>query len=102
MKKIVLFFMGGLGFFAVQAQVNKEAFMVKTFPAAGIKEVQTETSGGNVAVYGQTTGDARVEVYIHTNNGWGQGMSKEEIQKRLDEGYDVNIGVQEGKLVARA
>ena len=94
--------MGGLGFFAGEAQVNKEAFLVKTFPAAGIKDVQTETSGGNVAVYGQTSGDARVEMYIHTNNGWGGGISKEEIQKRLDDGYDITIAVQEGKLVATA
>lgn len=101
-KKIALFLMGGLTIFAVQAQSNKEAFLVKTFPAAGIKEVETETSGGNVALYGQTSGDARVEMYIHTNNGWGQGLSKDEIQKRLDEGYDITIAVQGDRLVATA
>src|ERR1700761_340287 len=101
-KKIVLLLMGGLSFFAVQAQVNKEAFLVKTFPAAGIKSVETETSGGNISVHGQATGDARVEMYVHTNNGWGAGISKEELQKRLDEGYDITVAVQEGKLVATA
>jgi hypothetical protein len=101
-KKIVLLMMGGLGFFAVQAQTGKEAFLVKTFPAAGIKNVETETSGGNISVLGQATGDARVEMYVHTNNGWGDGVSKEELQKRLDEGYDITVAVQEGRLVATA
>lgn len=102
MKKIVLFLMGGLIVFAVQAQSNKTAFLVKAFSAAGIKQVEAETSGGNVAVYGQGTGDARVEMYIHTNNGWGEGLSKEEVQKRLDEGYDITIAVQGDRLVAIA
>ena len=102
MKKIVLLLMGGLGVIAVNAQSGKDAFLTKTFPSAGIKQVQSETSGGNLAVYGQTSGDARVEMYIQGNNGWGMGVSKEEIQKRLDEQYDIVIAVQGDKLVATA
>lgn len=94
--------MGGLGVIVVNAQSSRDAFLTKTFPSAGIKEVQSETSGGNLAVYGQASGDARVEMYVQGNNGWGMGVSKEEIQKRLDEQYDIVIGVQGGKLVATA
>jgi hypothetical protein len=102
MKKIVLLLMGGLGVIAVNAQSGKDAFLTKTFPSAGIKQIQSETSGGNLAVYGQTSGDARVEMYIQGNNGWGMGVSKEEVQKRLDEQYDIVIAVQGDKLVATA
>jgi DUF4097 and DUF4098 domain-containing protein YvlB len=102
MKKIVLLLMGGLGVVALQAQTSHDAFLAKTFPAAGIKAVESETSGGNVSVYGQATGDARVEMYVQRDNGWGSGMSKEEIQKRLDEQYDITIDKQGEKLVATA
>ena len=104
MKKIALLMMCGVGFLAVSAQNDhdRQPFLQKTFPAAGIKELETETSGGNISVYGQTAGDARVEMYVQSNNGWGSGMSKEEAQKRLDEQYDVTIGVQGDKLVATA
>lgn len=102
MKKIVLLLMGGVGFFAVHAQGGHEPFAVKTFPSAAIKELETETSGGNLSITGQTTGDAKVEMYVQGNNGWGLGVSKEEIQKRLDEQYDVTIAVEGNKLVASA
>jgi hypothetical protein len=104
MKKIVFLLIGGLGVIAVNAQNNHdhEAFLVKTFPAAGVKAVEAETAGGNISILGQTTGDARIEMYISTNNGWGEGMSKDEIQKRLDEGYDIVISKDGDKLVATA
>lgn len=94
--------MGGVGFLTVHAQSNHEPFLQKTFPAGGIRELQTETSGGNISVYGQASGDARVEMYVQGNNGWGMGVSKEEVQKRLDELYDVTIAVQGDRLVATA
>jgi hypothetical protein len=102
MKKIVLLLMGGAGFLAVHAQSNHEPFLQKSFSAAGVKELQTETSGGNITVYGQTTGDARVEMYVQGNNGRIPGLSKEEVQKRLDEQYDITIAMQGDKLVATA
>jgi hypothetical protein len=102
MKKIALLLMGGAGFLAVHAQSNHEPFLQKSFSAAGVKELQTETSGGNITVYGQTTGDARVEMYVQGNNGRTPGLSKEEVQKRLDEQYDITIAMQGNKLVATA
>jgi len=93
--------MSGMGVLIVHGQGNTP-FSVKTFPSAGIKEVETETSGGNIAVYGQTTGDARVEMYVQSNNGWGSGLSREDAEKRLSEQYDVTIAVQGDRLVATA
>jgi DUF4097 and DUF4098 domain-containing protein YvlB len=108
MKKFVLLFMGGLAAFACRAQWDgdhhREPFIVKTFPRDAIKELQAETSGGNIAVFGAGTGDAKVEVYVQSNNnnGWNDGITKEEIQKRLDEQYDLEVGMEGGKLVATA
>src|ERR1700722_3781860 len=106
MKKFVLLFAGGLAAFAGRAQWDgdhrSEPFIVKTFPRDGVKELQAETSGGNIAVYGQASGDARVEVYAQSGNGWHDGLTKEEIQKRLDEQYDLEVSMNGGKLVAVA
>src|ERR1700742_3546990 len=106
MKKFVLLLMGGLAAFAGRAQWDgdhhREPFMVKTFPRGGVKDLQTETSGGNIAVFGQATGDARVDMYVQTNNGHWDELSKDEIQKRLDEQYDVEVAMEGGKLVATA
>jgi hypothetical protein len=106
MKKFVLLFAGGLAAFAGRAQWDgdhrSEPFVVKTFPRDGVKELQAETSGGNIAVYGQASGDARVEVYAQSSNGWHDGLTKEEIQKRLDEQYDLEVSMNGGKLVAVA
>jgi hypothetical protein len=106
MKKFVLLCMGGLAAFAGQAQWDgnhrHEPFVVKTFPRGSVKDLQTETSGGNIAVYGEATGDARVEVYTNSSNNWNDELSKDEIQKRLDEQYDVVVAMEGGKLVATA
>src|SRR5579872_3293398 len=102
MKKLILLFAGTMGILAIQAQNNHEPFLQKTFPRDGVKEVEAETSGGNIAVYGQATGDARVEVYVNGNNGWLGGVSKEEIQKRLSEEYDLEVKMNGNKLIASA
>jgi hypothetical protein len=46
--------------------------------------------------------EARLEVYVQPNNSKMNSMTKEEIQKRLDEDYDLNISVSDNKLVATA
>jgi hypothetical protein len=103
MKKIaLLLFMGSLGVIAVNAQEDHEPFMTKTFPRGSVKAVEAETSGGNISVVGSTTGDARVEVYIHDNNRWNERLSKDEIQKRLDEQFDLSVSMVGDKLVASA
>ena len=102
MKKIVLIFIGGLGCLALRAQVGEhQPFLQKSFARGAVHEVQAETSGGNISVYGSTSGDARVEVYVQGDNGrWN--LSKEEIQKRVDDQYDLTVELQGSRLVAVA
>ncbi|MFI5186640.1 MAG: DUF4097 family beta strand repeat-containing protein [Chitinophagales bacterium] len=103
MKKYLLF----LVLFALQvsllAQFNseKEPFMTKPLSNESIKNVEVQTSGGSISVSGVAASEARIEVYVSTTNN-RNSLSKEEIQKRLDELYDLNISVSNNKLTATA
>jgi putative adhesin len=105
MQKILFLLLSGLPMLAIQAQSNsdqKDLFQVKTLAGASFQQADVETNGGNISFYGVAATDARVEVYITDNNGHNITLSKEEIQKRLDEMYDLNIGVSNNKLTAIA
>jgi DUF4097 and DUF4098 domain-containing protein YvlB len=102
-KKIFLLLAGGLSVLAAGAQVGRAPFLQKSFPRESIRQVESRTSGGNISVYGEPSGQARVEVYISANNGRRDGeLSKEEIQKRLDEEYELIVAVNGDKLTATA
>lgn len=75
-------------------------YLTKSLASAGIQHVQAETSGGNIAVTGDAA-DAKIEVYIRSNNG-NNNLPKEEIQKRLSEDYEFSITTDNNKLVAIA
>ncbi|HZE84618.1 MAG TPA: DUF4097 family beta strand repeat-containing protein [Puia sp.] len=76
-------------------------FLVKSLTGASIRQVNVETTGGNITVMGSTDAEARVEVYIWGNNN-NEDLSKAEIQKRLDEMYELNVTVTGNKLTAIA
>lgn len=80
---------------------DKEPFITKSFKNESFSETKVRTSGGSIHVYGGAAGDTRVEVYVYSNNG-KRDLSKEEIQQRLDEMYDLEIGVKNNQLVAIA
>ena len=65
LKRTALVMVCGMQVLWATAQdVNDSPYLVKTFPRDQIKQLRSETSGGNIHVTGQTTGDARVEVYV--------------------------------------
>jgi hypothetical protein len=100
MKKYLLFFvLAGLQF-SVKAQSKKTPFMTKSLSSESIKDVEVETSGGSIAVSGVGVSEARVEVYITSNN--NKELTKEEIQQRLNDKYNLNITVANNKLTATA
>ncbi len=86
---------------AIAQKENKEPFLTKSFKGESFTETKVRTSGGSISVTGVAAGEARVEVYIYSNNG-NDNLSKEEIQQRLDEKYDLEIGVKNNQLVAIA
>ncbi|PWT73207.1 MAG: hypothetical protein C5B59_13965 [Bacteroidetes bacterium] len=81
------------------AQTSNTPYMTKPLSNEAIKEVEAKTQGGNISVTGGNNSDARIEVYI-TPNGNEGSLSKDEIKKRLDENYEMNISASGGKLKA--
>ena len=100
MKKYLLFFAAAFYNCIAIAQTDKVPFMTKTFANETIKSVEVETSGGSIVVTAVNPSEARVEVYIRSNN--GNELSKEEIQKRLDEKYELTVSIADNKVTAIA
>lgn len=107
MRKILFLLLSGVQMWAVQAQPSSghtPPFLEKSLSGAAIRQVTAETSGGNISVTGVPDGEARLEVYIRPNNGGRDeaGISKEEIQRRLNTMYDFAVTVNDNKLTATA
>ena len=100
MKKLVLLFTIAFTGLIACAQQNDEPYMTKSLSGSNIKNILAKTSGGSLQVSGDHASDARIEVYIRSNNG-SDKISKEEIEKRL-ENYELNIDASNGKLTAIA
>ena len=84
-----------------QSKVDKEPFLTKSLKNESFTNAQVRTSGGSISVTGVEASEARVEVYIYPNNNKND-LSKEEIQQRLNEKYNLDISVVNNKLVAIA
>lgn len=87
-----------------QAKNGQEPYMTKSLSGEAVKEVEAETSGGNIIVTGGSSTESRVEVFVRSNNrrNGEDVLSKEEIQKRLDENYNLDVSVDHGKVTAKA
>ncbi|MES1218935.1 MAG: DUF4097 family beta strand repeat-containing protein [Bacteroidota bacterium] len=104
MKKILfaILFAAPVLLFA-QFNAQKDPFITKSLSSEKFSSMDVTTSHGNISVSKVPASEARVEVYIHANgNSWDQRISKEEIQQRLDQYYDMEVAVENGKLVAFA
>jgi hypothetical protein len=85
------------GYCSAQSSSNKP-YLTKSFAGASIQNVEVETSGGGITLQGVDPAQSRVEIYIKSGN--GRDLSNDEIQKRLDEYYDVKVELNGGKLYA--
>lgn len=103
MKRILLLVLAAvqIGFAGAQSSGGTPPYMLKSFSADNITSVLSETSGGNISVYGVAATEARVEVYIYSNRG-RDDIGKDEIKKRLDEQYDLIVSADNHKLTASA
>jgi hypothetical protein len=101
-KRTALLMACGMQVLAAAAQdINETPYLVKTFPRDQVKQLRSLTSGGNIHVAGQSTGDAKVEVYVHSNNG-GRNLTHEEAQQRMDEGVELTVAMNGNTLEALA
>ncbi len=77
---------------AVFAQQEGETpYFSKNFKVSEIDRLKVKTSGGAISVKGGATDEARVEMYVRSNNWNGKSnLSKEEIEERLEE-YNITV-----------
>ena len=102
MRRLLLYLLQVASTTSIIAQNKTEVpYSVQSLSAASIKNVAVKTSGGSITVIGGNNSEARVEVYVRANNS-NDKLSKEEIKKRLDELYNLNITVSNNKLTATA
>ena len=100
MKKFAFFMLLVSGALTLNAQDNdKEPYMTKSLGSEAVNKIHVETSGGSITVAGGAS-DARIEVYVRGNN--NSRLTKEEIQKRLEEDYSLEVNVSGGELTAIA
>jgi hypothetical protein len=101
MKKYILFLSLITIAVSVKAQFDKEPYITKSLSNQSIQNVKVETSGGSITVGGVSPSEAKIEVYVSGNNGIGT-LSKDEIQKRLEENYELKVSVDGNTLNAVA
>ena len=77
---------------------SKTPYLNKSLSGDAISSVVVSTSAGGIYVTGQPGAAPRIEVYIKGNN--NRELSKEEIDKRLAEDYDMDISVNGHQLNA--
>ena len=101
MKKFFLLLtIACIGFIA-RAQTKDEPYLTKSLSGSNLTEVMARTSGGSITVSGGAGQDARIEVYVRSNNSKDR-LSKEEIKKRIEDDYNFSVEVTGGKLSAVA
>ncbi len=101
MKKLLLITLISCTASIVTAQNNSKqnAFLIKPLGGELVKQIEAQTAGGNISVESVADAAARIEVFIQASGG---NTSKEEIQQKLDEFYDLKIAVEDNKLIAIA
>jgi len=94
MKNIAFTFILAASCLALQAQNSESDYLytTKSFKDASPKKIIVGTSHGNISVSDVLTSQTRVEVYVRNSNS-NRELSKQEIQKKLDEFYSLEISL---------
>ena len=101
MKILLLLLVTSLSIAAHAQSDNELPYLTKSLASAAIEKIVAETSGGNITVNGVAAAETKIEVYIHGNNGRNK-LSKEEIEKKLAEDYDLTVTTTGHELTAIA
>lgn len=102
LKRATLLVACGMQVLLATAQDSNDIpYLVKTFPRDQIKELRSTTSGGNIVVSGQTTGDAKVEVFVRSNDG-GRYLSHDEAEERMKGTVELTVAMNGSTLQATA
>lgn len=97
MKALFIFALVSLTGFQIFAQKDQsDLYLTKSLSADNIHFIKAATPGGGIRVEGVSPSDARLEVYVRSNN--GKTLTKEEMDSRMHSDYDLSIDVSSGKL----
>jgi len=104
MKKYLILTAISITLLAVKArsQEVKTPYLTKSFPSENINSVVSETSGGNISVMAVSPSESRIEVFVNQNGGRGNKLSDNEIKSKVEEDYDLEVSLNNGKLTAAA
>lgn len=100
MRTLLILFLSLSVWSCSQAQKAADLYMTKSLSGENIKNVEVVTSGGNITVEDAGADQSKVEVYVRSGN--GRRLSREEIEERLEEDYDLEVAVSGAKLTAVA
>src|ERR1700683_5390301 len=103
MKKFAFAIVLAAACFALQAQHSESDYLytTKSFQGSSPKNIKATTSHGNIAISDVPASQCRVEVYIRASSS-DRELSKEDIQKKLDEYYTLEISLSGDVLTASA
>jgi DUF4097 and DUF4098 domain-containing protein YvlB len=106
MRKILFLVLAvvGLSILTAEAQSgHTPPYLQKSLAGESLQRIELATTGGNISVTGVPAAEARLEVYVRGNHNNDESeLSKEEIEKRLQEQYELTISVNDHKLTAIA
>ncbi|WDZ98726.1 DUF4097 family beta strand repeat-containing protein [Mucilaginibacter sp. SJ] len=99
---LLLLLAGQTAVAAAQDGDSRSLYLTKSLANDAITSAVVRTSAGGIVVSGQAGQAPRVEVYIKGNN--GSELSKEEIKKRLDKDYtlDISVSGHEVRAIAKS
>jgi DUF4097 and DUF4098 domain-containing protein YvlB len=101
MKLIILFLLQLSISFSIKAQRDgQKPYLTQSLSAESIRNVEVQTSGGRISLTGVKESEARIEVYVNGNN--NNELSADEIKKRIEENYELQISVDKNTVMAKA
>jgi hypothetical protein len=97
MKKLLFLFVGT--FLCLNYAIGQQdrPMISRSFPATSIQTVEARTSGGSITLTGDAGAQATVEVFVSGNR-----LSNRDIERMLEENYEIDIRVESGRLIATA
>ncbi len=81
-----------------QSDADRTPYLTKSLSNDAINNVVVSTSAGGIYVTGESGQAPRIEIYIKGNN--NHDLTKEEIEKRLKDDYEMTIDVKGHELAA--
>ena len=98
MKKLLSIFIGTFLCLSFAFGQQNIVEMRHSFPSTSIQTVEARTAGGSITV----TGDAGAQATVVVRASGHNRLSESRVRELLEENYDINVRVENGRLIAEA